>query len=149
MSSIALSAPASQEARAARKSNIVRVGVATVVASVAANALVYFIGGAFITYDPLFLPLVDVSGAIFFTLPAAIVAVALYAVLLRFARRPARTFTIVSAVVFVVTLIPDLTYIPTVPGATAAQTATLVLMHIVAAAVIVGMLTKLARARTR
>ena len=39
------------------------------------------------------------------------------------------------------TLIPDFTYIPTVPGASNAQTAVLVLMHVVAAAVIVRLLT--------
>ncbi len=51
--------------------------------------------------------------------------------------------------VFVVTLIPDFTYIPSAPGATAGQTAILVLMHVVAAAVIIGMLTNLARPQGR
>ena len=40
----------------------------------------------------------------------------------------------VVAVVFVVSLIPVFTYIPTVPGATDAQTAILVMMHVIAAA---------------
>ncbi|HEY7908165.1 MAG TPA: DUF6069 family protein, partial [Thermomicrobiales bacterium] len=100
-------------------------------------------------YDPRFLPLADVSGEIVFTLPAAIGAVLLYAALLRFARHPARTFAIISAVVFVVATIPDFTYIPSVPGATAGQTAVLVVMHIVAAGVIVGMLTSFGRAKGR
>jgi ABC-type uncharacterized transport system permease subunit len=59
----------------------------------------------------------------------------------RFTRYPARIFTIVSAVVFVITLIPVFTYIPSVPGWTAAQAAILVTMHIVAAGVIVRTLT--------
>jgi hypothetical protein len=75
------------------------------------------------------------------TLAPAIVAVALYAALRRFSHRPARVFTIVSAVVFVVTLIPDLTYVPTVPGSTNAQIAILLMMHAVAAVVIVRLLT--------
>ena len=120
-------------------------GIATVVAAIAANTLIYFIGGALVAYDPRFLPLANVSGEIVFTLPAAIGAVLLYAALLRFARRPARTFAIISAAVFVVATIPDFTYIPTVPGVTAGQTAILVLMHVTAAAVIVRMLTTLAR----
>ena len=68
------------------------------------------------------------------TLVPAIVAVLLYAALLRFTHHPARTVTIVSAIVFVVSLVPDFTYIPSVPGSTAAQTAILAMMHVIAAA---------------
>jgi hypothetical protein len=155
MSSIATSSPvvtsvsASHQSRTNTRGRFARVGLATVVAAVLANVLVYFVGGAVIPYDPQFLPLAGVSGAISFTLPAAIVAVLIYAALLRFARYPVRTFTIISVVVFVVTLLPDFTYIPSVPGATAGQTAILVLMHIVAAVVIVRMLTRLARPQAR
>ena len=145
MSSIAISSSVPQKSRAASRGRFARVGLATVIAAVAANVLVYFVGGALVAYDPQFLPLAGVSGSVAFTLPAAIVAVLLYAALLRFARTPARTFSIIAAVVFVVTLIPDFTYIPTVPGATGGQTAILVLMHIVAAGVIVRMLTTYAR----
>src|SRR5436305_1374999 len=147
MSSIATSSPVaisvsvSRASRAANRGRFARIGLATVAAAVIANAIVYYMGGAVIAYDPQFLPLTNVSGAIVFTLPAAIVAVLLYAALLRFAGNPERTFTIISAVVFIVTLIPDFTLIPTTPGVTAAQTAILVLMHIVAAGVIVRMLT--------
>ncbi|MDQ6602410.1 MAG: DUF6069 family protein [Chloroflexota bacterium] len=149
MSSIATSWSVSRESRPVNRGRFALVGLATVIAATLANVLVYFVGGAFVAYDPQFLPLTDVSGAIAFTLPAAIVAVLLYAALLRFASNPARTFAIISAVVFVVTLIPDFTYTPTVPGATGGQTAILVLMHVVAAGVIVGMLMALARPRSR
>jgi apolipoprotein N-acyltransferase len=153
MSSIATSSSivssARRESRANNWGRFARVGLATVVAATAANALVYAVGGALVTYDPQFLPLAGVGGAISFTLPAAIIAVLLYAALLHRARRPTRTFAIIAAVVFVVTLIPDFTYIPTVPGATSGQTAILVLMHVVAACVIVRMLTTLARPQAR
>ena len=155
MSSIATSSPVAtsssiqQQSRPASRGRFARVGLATVVAATTANTLVYLIGGAFVPYDPRFLPLANVSGEIVFTLPAAIGALLLYALLLRFARKPARTFTILSAAVFVVATIPDFTYIPTVPGATGGQTAILVLMHIVAAGVIVRMLTTLARPQAR
>jgi len=135
--------------RAARRGRFALIGLATVVVATLANVLVYFVGGALVAYDAQFLPLADVSGAIVFTLPAAIGAVLVYAALLRFARRPARTFKIVSAIVLVIATIPDFTYIPTVPGATGGQTAVLVIMHIVAAGVIVGMLTTLARPEAR
>jgi hypothetical protein len=91
MSSIAISSSPVRTARATGRGRVARVGLATTVAAVAANTLVYFIGGALVAYDPQFLPLANVSGAIVFTLPAAIVAALIYAALLRFARRPART----------------------------------------------------------
>ncbi|MGI8690712.1 MAG: DUF6069 family protein [Thermomicrobiales bacterium] len=148
-SSVVTSSFASREARAASRGRFARIGLATVVAATLANVLVYFVGGALVVYDSRFLPLVGVIGSISFTLPAAVVAVLLYAALLRRAHNPARTFTIIAAVIFVVTLIPDFTYIPTVPGATGGQTAILVLMHSVAAGVIVGMLTTFARPQSR
>lgn len=92
-------------------------------------------------YDPEFLVLSDVFGPISFTLVAGIGAVLLYAALLRFTNNPARNFTIISAAVFVLLLIPDFTFIPTVPGWTSAQIAILVTMHAVVACVIVRMLT--------
>ena len=55
--------------------------------------------------------------------------------------------TNIAVMVLVLSLIPDLTYIPSVPGASAGQTAILMLMHIVAAVVIVSMLTTLTRSR--
>jgi hypothetical protein len=79
------------------------------------------------------------------TLAPAIVAVLLYAALLRFTRHPARILTLISAFVFSISLIPIFTYIPTVPGVTNAQTAILVLMHAVATSVIVTLLTSIRR----
>jgi hypothetical protein len=127
--------------RAVNWSRVALVGAGTVLGAVVANTLVYFVGGALVGYDPDFIVLADVFGPILFTLVPALVAVGLYVALLRFAENPARTFTIIAAVVFVVTLIPDFIYIPTVPGSSSAQTAVLVLMHVVAASVIVGLLT--------
>ncbi|MBW3632876.1 MAG: hypothetical protein KY456_07600 [Chloroflexi bacterium] len=125
------------------------VGLGTVIAAVLANVLVYFIGGAVVGYDPEFVVLRNVSAVILFTVVPAIAAVLLYAVLLRFTANPARTFTIIAAVVLVVSLIPDVTYIPSVPGATGGQTAILSVMHVVAAIVIVWMLTTVTQPQTR
>jgi uncharacterized protein DUF6069 len=118
------------------------VGLATVIAAIAANVLVYAIGSVVIGYDPLFVVLARVDATILFTVVPAIVAVLLYAGLLRFARDPARVFTIIATVVLLVSVIPDVTYIPSVPGASPGQTAVLIVMHIVAAVVIVTMLTR-------
>ena len=124
------------------------VGPGTVLAAVAANALFYFVAGAVVAYNSEFLPLASVGGAIIMTLAPAIVAVLLYAALLRFTRHPARIFTIISALVFIISLIPVFTYIPTVPGVTNAQIAILVLMHVVAASVIVALLTSIRRTQS-
>lgn len=146
MSTLAASLPGYAPSRALTAPRFALVAPATVVASVVANAAFYYLAGAVVAYDSQFLPLANVSGAIIFTLFPALVAVPLYAALRRFTRQPARIFTIVSAIVLVLSIIPDLTYIPTVPGVTDAQIAVLILMHVVAAAVIVRMLT-LARGR--
>jgi hypothetical protein len=145
MSFTTMSSSTPAASRAGNRGRFALVALGTIVAAVLANVLVYFIGNAVVGYDPQFVVLANVSGTVLFTIVPAIVAVLLYAALLRFTRHPARIFSIIAAVVFIVTLIPDFTYIPTVPGATTGQTAVLVLMHVVAAAVIVGMLTTLAR----
>ncbi len=125
------------------------VGLGTIVAAVVANIIVYFIGSAIISYNPEFIVLSNVSPAILFTVVPAIVAVVLYALLMRFTSDPARIFTIIAAVVLVLSLIPDFAYIPTVPGASTAQAIMLAIMHVVAAVVIVTMLTSFTRRSSR
>jgi hypothetical protein len=141
--SVSTSAATSAPAQARRFSwgRYARRGLGTVVAAVLANTLFYYLGGALVAYDPDFIVLSNPSGAAIFTLVPALVAVLLYAGLVRLTRRAASIFTVISAITFVVTLIPDFTYIPTVPGASNPQTAILVLMHVIAAAVIVRLLT--------
>ena len=133
--------PLSTQARAFSWGRYALRGVGTVVAAVLANTLFYYLGGALVPYAPDFIILSNPSGPAIFTLVPAIVAVLLYAGLVRFTRHPVGIFTVISAIVFVVTLIPDFTYIPTVPGASSGQTAILVLMHVIAAGVIVRLLT--------
>jgi hypothetical protein len=147
MSSIALSSSSSAASLAPEASHAISwrrfalVGLGTVIAAVVANLLVYLIGSVVVGYDPGFVVLANASGTILFTVVPAIVAVLLYAALLRFTSNPARIFTNIAVVVLIVSLIPDLTYIPSVPGATAGQTAILMVMHVVVAVVIVSMLT--------
>ncbi len=126
-----------------------RVGLGTIAAAVLANVVVYYLAGLFVAYDPQFPPLANVSGAVIFTVVPAIGATLLYAILLRFARRPAFIFAIIAAATFVATLIPDFTSAPALPGATGGQIAVLVLMHAVAATVITGSLTRLSGGRAR
>jgi hypothetical protein len=147
MSSVTVASKIGAKSRSVTRGRFALFGLATVVAATVANVLVYYLGAVIVGYDPLFVILQNAGGAIFFTITAAIVAVALYAVLLRTTRRPERIFTIISAVVLVLSIVPDITYIPTVEGSSNGQTAVLILMHIVAAGVIVGMLTSYSRRR--
>jgi hypothetical protein len=153
MSSIALSSSSSSPApvapRAVSWGRFVLVGLGAVIAAVLANLLVYLIGSVVVGYDPQFVVLANASGTILFTVVPAIFAVLLYAALIRFTGNPARIFTNIAIVVLILSLIPDLTYIPSVPGATSGQTAILMLMHVVAAVVIVSMLTTLTRQQAR
>jgi hypothetical protein len=144
MASIAASSAAPPRSRSIAWGRYALVALGTVVAAVLANVLVYYLGRALVGYDPQFTILAEVGTTIFFTAIPAIGAVALYALLLRFAANPARTFAIIAAVVLVVTTIPDFTYIPGAPGATTGQAVTLACMHLVAAVVITGLLTRFA-----
>jgi hypothetical protein len=151
MSSTALplSSSASVTSPAVGRGRFVLVGIATVAAAVIANLLVYLLGSVVVGYNPQFIVLANASGTILFTVVPAIVAVLVYAALMRFTSNPARIFTNIAVVVLIVSLIPDLTYIPSVPGATSGQIAVLMLMHVVAAIVIVSMLTTLTRPQGR
>ena len=149
MATIATSPTAPRPAVAVRRGRYALVGLGAIVAAALANALVHVVGDALIGYDPRFVELGSAVGIAIFTTVPATGAVLVYGALLRFARRPARTFAIVAAVVLAISIIPDLTYIPMEPGATAGQAAVLVTMHVVAAAILTGMLTGLARPRDR
>ncbi|HEX3723557.1 MAG TPA: DUF6069 family protein [Nitrolancea sp.] len=149
MSSVALTSVVRAESRSTSRGRFALLGLATVVAAVVANVIVYYLGGALVSYDPTFVILQNAGGAISFTLIPAVIAVLLYAALLRFSRNPVRVFTVIAAVVLALSVIPDLTYIPTVAGSSAAQTTVLILMHFVAAGVIVGMLANYARPQAR
>ena len=145
---VAPSVAASSESRSGKR-GFARIGALTVLAAVLANVLVYFLGDLVVRYDSDFLVLNNPSGVALFTFVASVGAVLVYGGLLRYAANPVRAFYAISAVVFVVTTIPDFVYIPSQDGASNGQTAILVLTHIVAAGVIVGMLTKLTRPSKR
>lgn len=130
-----------------RWGRFVLVGLGTVLAAVLANLVVYFLGSVIVGYDPRFIVLATPSATILFTAVPALVAVLLYVTLIRFTSNPARIFTTIAIVVLIVSLIPDVTYIPSVPGASAGQTVVLMVMHVVAAVVIVSLLTTQTRSQ--
>src|ERR1700712_4649915 len=100
MSSVSLSPAAASSASASRSIEWRRFAVlalATLVAASIANVLVYFAADAIIGFDSQFVELSSAFGIVIFTAAPALIAALLYAMLLRKAANPARTFTIISA----------------------------------------------------
>ncbi len=123
-------------------------GPLAAVAAAVANAVVYFVASALgampqdvvvegsepVTLEPVIFA--SVIGAV-----GAVVVFAIVALLVR--QRQIRAFNVVATVALVLSF-----YTPfTIPGAPAAMVATLLLMHVVTAVVIVGVLTTFARVR--
>ncbi len=127
------------------------VALLAALAAAVANALVYFAasGLGFIPQSilvptpsgehPLTVAPVAVS-----SLVGAIAAAIVFAIIGLFARRPVRLFRIVATVVLVLSFATPLT----IPGAPAAMILSLEVMHVVAWAVIVGLLTTLTHKET-
>jgi hypothetical protein len=123
-----------------------RTGLLTIGGAVSANAVFFYLAQVGVQYDPAFLPLGNVSAPIIFTVFPAVVAALLYAGLLQFVRKQAAlVFTVIAAITFLVTLVPDFTYISTVDGVSAAEIAVQVVMHVIAAMVITRGLTSVRR----
>lgn len=126
-------------------SRLVPVGLLTALVAAVANGVVYLVAaeaaGAMPQeivvngQGPITLPMVATTSML-----GAIAATIVYALVGWFARRPVRVFRIVAAVVLSLSFVPPFT----IPDAPAVMVATLLLMHVVAAAVIVGLLTTLA-----
>ena len=122
-------------------------GLLAALVAAAANAVVYLVAAAAgaMPQDivvngqgPIALPVVATMSAF-----GAVAGTVVYALVGRFTRRPVRVFRVVADVALVLSFAGPFT----IPGAPAAMIATLLLMHVVAAAVVVGLLTTLARGK--
>lgn len=122
-------------------------GPLAALAAAVANAVVYFVayGLGAMPQDfviegsgPITLAPVVVSSLI-----GAVGAVLVFVIVALLAQRPIRTFRIVAAVVLVLSFATPLT----IPGAPLSMVLALEFMHVVAAVVIVGILTTLVRAK--
>ena len=117
------------------------------IAAAVANAVVYFVASVLGAMPQDFV--VQGSGPITLTpvvlssLIGAAGAAMVFTAVALLSRRPIRTFCIVAAVVLVLSFATPLT----IPGALLSMILTLELMHVVAAVIITGMLTTLARAQ--
>lgn len=114
--------------------------------ALAATLATRMLGLALIDVPPEFPPLSGPGPTIFFTTVSSIVAVIVYAGVRRWSKRPDRLFRVIAAVVLVLSFLPDLWLLgegaaTAFPGATPGGVGLLMMMHVVAAVVIVWALT--------
>jgi hypothetical protein len=113
------------------KNDWVKLGFIAAVISVAAVLVVQSLAIAFWPEIALFAPLDSYVRSVIFTLVPALGATVLFAWLVNRMARPVRTFIAISAVVLVISFIPD--YILPVPDKTILASTVAAFLHIVAA----------------
>ena len=122
-----------------------RAGLLAAILSAAANALVLSVASAFFGSiavppgQPLTLGPVVVASAV-----GAVGAAIALAVMSRLVRRPIRVFRIIAVVVLLLSFLPIV-----LQGVAGPSAGTLILMHVVSAAIVVGLLTSPTRWRQR
>ncbi|MFO7169052.1 MAG: DUF6069 family protein [Chloroflexota bacterium] len=140
-------APSSAAGERVAFNKLLWVGPLAIIASIVANLIIQQIAAAVLRPDPAFLPLTP-PPTIAFTFFGVLGAVLVYALVGRFARQPIALFRRIALVVLLISFIPDILMLITGfnPGTTPANVAALMLMHVVAWAISVRLLTTMARA---
>jgi len=127
-------------------SRIFIAGLLAIIASSLANTVVRFITVMLFSIDPVFGPL-QLMTPIVFTVIGVLGGVIVFAILSRTVQRPMRVFQIVALVVLLVSLIPNILLFfansMLIPGLTVPGIIALIVMHFVAWAITVGLLSPL------
>jgi hypothetical protein len=124
---------------------LVWAGPLAIVGAVAANAVVRAVELAVLPVPNEFFPLRAPASFVGLTVAGMLGAVIAYAVVGRFSKIAVRTFRIVAGVALLLSFLPDLgLLVGGMPGATLTGVLALMVMHVVAAAIAVGVLTGLA-----
>lgn len=132
-----------------RYSRLWWVGLLAIALSLIANLVIRAVALQFITVSPEFVPISEPGATIFFTVVGGLAAVAVFALVGRFTRQPARVYTIIAVIALLLSLIPNVAMLlnPALapfPGGTTAANIVLMVEHVVAAVVIVWVLNTLA-----
>lgn len=120
--------------------DLLRRGAAAAVLAVAVNAVIVFAVTASGAVEPF--AHLEPGRVAAFTLGGVVGATIVYAVIRRRRQRPDRDFLIVAAVALVLSWIPDVTFIPTVPGATTGGVVVLIALHATTAVICYASLTR-------
>ena len=128
------------------KRNLLWIGLQTILASVVGTLAVRAVALAVLGIPPEFPPLAGPGPTIFLTVVGVGAGVGVFAEVRRSAAQPIRLFRIIAAGTLLVSFLPDLWMFTesasgAFPGATVLAVGTLMTQHIVAAAVVVWMLT--------
>ena len=117
------------------------VGALTVAVAVTVNVVIRTIAVSVLGIGAGFTAL-DLGPTVAFTVVGVTGAVAVFGLILRFARRPVRLFGRVALVVLMISLVPDvlLLFSSPIPGTTTAGVFTLMLEHVASWAVVVTVL---------
>lgn len=133
------------------RKRILLVGGATILAAVIANLIARAILMALLPIDPAFPPF-SVGAIALLTALFTGIGVGVFALIARFAKQPYRVFLVVAVIAFAVSIIPNLvsaadpTAIPfPFPGASSTAFLALIVLHVVPAAIAIGMLSTLTR----
>ena len=118
-------------------------GLLTISASVVATLVVRALALALFDISPEFEPLATAGRTVILTVIFVFLAVLVFAAVRRFAARPARLFRNIAVVALLLSLVPVLTDggSAAFPGASGVAVAVLIVQHVVAATVVVWMLT--------
>jgi hypothetical protein len=122
------------------------VGLLAIVLSTVANLIVRIIGVALVPIAPEFLPVSIAMPTIIFTVVGVLAGVIVFAIVGRFSRRPARTYTIIGVVALLLSLVPNVMMIvdpssAPFPGVTPAAAVILMVQHVVAGVITIWLLT--------
>jgi hypothetical protein len=129
---------------------LAKYGLLTVLVAVAATALIRTTALAFVGVPADFIPLPLGWGPVIATsVLGAVGGTVVYGVVARVSQRPNRTFTIVAAVVLVLSFIPMLTLPPEIADALAPVIPALAVMHVIVAAASVVILTRASKSNVR
>lgn len=134
-----------------KRGRLLRAGLLSVVAAVAANLIAFFILRAMLDLPADFLPL-SVGAITFFTVVGTGLGALVFAWLSRRSATPFRTYRNVAVVVLILSIIPNILAVfnPAMfpfPGGTAMDFIVLILFHVIATVVSVAVLFRLARAQ--
>lgn len=113
--------------------------------AVVANLVVWWLGVSLLTIPPDFPPLAGAGPTIFFTSVGAVGAVLVLALLRRLSDRPAALFRRIAVAFLLLSFVPDLLLLTeggrdAVPGVTVPGVVVLMVMHVVAAVIIIRVL---------
>jgi hypothetical protein len=121
------------------------VGLLAIVTATAVNVLIGYLAVTFLDISNLFSPLNGYGTIVPFTVIGVAGATVVYALITRYSRSPMRLFLWIAGAALALSFVPDiLLLVFSVPGATPISVGVLLVMHVAAFLVSVGMLTRLA-----